>query len=68
MSDAQEDELKRLLDAASRRIKQVSDMEAKAAEVDGPISREALMPERIRLIRQVDEILGQLEKMHAKRT
>ena len=58
------DDLRRM----SERIKSLADLEAKSAQVSSTIARSALLPEKLRLIRRVDELIAELERMHAQGT
>ena len=58
------DDLRRM----SERISSMADLEEKAAQVGNALERRAVMPEKLRLMRRVDELIAELERMHAQGT
>ena len=58
------DDLRRM----SERLTSIADLEAKSAQVSNAMARVAAMPEKLRLIRRVDELIAELERLHAQGT
>ncbi|WP_181708697.1 hypothetical protein [Chthonobacter rhizosphaerae] len=58
--------LQQRLELINKRIQDIADEEAKSAWVGGLAAQGALMPEKMRLLKQAEEIVDRLEELLKK--